>query len=251
MELRSFFEDHPAGALAFSGGTDSALLVWAAAQYGSNWHAYYVKTPFQPLFELNDAETIAALCDLPLHVIEADPLADPAISSNPSDRCYYCKHLIFRTIARQAAADGHSLLIDGTNASDLEDDRPGMKALRELSVRSPLRECGITKAEVRRLSREAGLPTWNKPAYACLATRIPTGTAITREDLVRIERGEALLHELGLRDFRLRLRGEAALLQFTEASAPLVQENQAEIFEMLSPLFSQVHFDSQFRKPSD
>lgn len=251
MELHSFFEDHPSGALAFSGGTDSALLVWAAAKYGSNWHAYYVKTPFQPSFELKGAEKVSNLCGLPLHIIEADPLADATIAANPTDRCYHCKRLIFSTIAQHAAADGHTLLIDGTNASDSEDDRPGMKALRELSVRSPLRECGITKAEVRRLSREAGLPTWEKPAYACLATRIPTGTVIQQDDLARIEQGESLLHDLGLRDFRLRLRGQAALLQITESSAPLVQEKRAVILSVLSPLFEQIRFDPQFRKPSD
>lgn len=251
MELRAFFENHPSGALAFSGGTDSALLVWAAARYGMNWHAYYVKTPFQPAFELEDAKKVAALCGLPLHIIEADPLSDSTIAANPCDRCYYCKHLIFSTIAQQAAAHRHTLLIDGTNASDREDDRPGMKALRELSVRSPLRECGITKAEVRRLSREAGLPTWDKPAYACLATRIPTGTAITRTDLERIEQGEAFLQDLGLRDFRLRLRGDTALLQVTEAFYPLVQEKQAEIFGVLAPLFAKTVVDTQFRQPSD
>ena len=196
MELSDFFRLHPAGAVAFSGGVDSSLLVWAAARYGSDWRAYYVHSPFQPAFELADARQVAGQCGLPLTVLEVDVLQNETVAANPPDRCYYCKRRVFSAILHQAAADGYALVIDGTNASDDAGDRPGMRALRELEVRSPLRECGLTKAAVRQLSREAGLPTWDKPAYACLATRVPTGTALTAELLQSVEAAETALAEV-------------------------------------------------------
>lgn len=243
MNLSDFFEKNTAGALAFSGGTDSSLLVWAAAKYGQNWHAYYVHSAFQPAFELEDARKIAAFCNLPMTVLEADVLSDFQIASNPANRCYYCKHTAFGMIQRAASADGYSLLIDGTNASDEEDDRPGMQALRELKVRSPLRECGLTKQDVRRLSREAGLFTWDKPAYACLATRIPTGTEITAEQLQKVERGENTLFELGFSDFRIRLHGGTALLQLPENQFSLAMDLRRKILSRLSTEFSSVVLD--------
>ena len=183
MTLQEFFAAHPEAALAFSGGADSAYLLWAAVQYGRRVRAYYVQSPFQPAFELADARRLAKGLGADMRVLAVDVLALPEAAGNPPDRCYHCKHALFSAISAAAEADGFSLLIDGTNASDSAGDRPGMRALRELSVRSPLRECGLEKAEIRRLSREAGLFTWDKPAYACLATRIPAGEVITAEKL--------------------------------------------------------------------
>ena len=250
MTLQDFFQQHPKGALAFSGGVDSSLLVWAAAEYGADWRAYYVQSAFQSAFELEDAKEIAALCGIPLTVIEADVLQDPAVASNPSDRCYHCKRRVFSLIQRQAAADGRALIADGTNASDEEGDRPGMRALRELEVRSPLRECALTKEDVRRLSRRAGLPTWDKPAYACLATRIPAGTALTAEALKTVEAAEDALRALGLRDFRVRLRNGGALVQVTAAQTALARERWPEIRRRLEPLFGQAELDGTAREPS-
>ena len=143
---------------------------------------YYVKTPFQPRFELDDALRLTKELGTELTVIEYDILNDGLVAANPADRCYHCKKKLFGLLLRERAAnDGFSLIIDGTNASDDAGDRPGMRALGELCVRSPLRECGLTKAEIRARSKEAGLFTWNKPAYACLATRVPTGRPIERE----------------------------------------------------------------------
>ena len=250
LDLPSFFHLHPSGALALSGGVDSALLAWAAGRWGENWRAYFVHTAFQPAHELADARTLANLCGLPLTVLEVDVLADPQVAANPPRRCYYCKRTLFAAIAAAAKQDGLSLLADGTNASDDDGDRPGMAALEELGVCSPLRQCGLTKSEVRRLSREAGLPTWDKPAYACLATRVPAGTPLTEELLEKVERGEALLTELGFRDFRLRLRGAGALLQVTDAQLPLALDQRKEIMERLSPLFAEVGLDLRARAPS-
>ena len=130
------------------------------------------------------------------------------MAENPPDRCYYCKRTIFSKLAETALADGYELLIDGTNASDPEGERPGMRALRE-AVLSPLRLCGITKDQVRRLSKEAGLFTWNKPAYACLATRVPSGQPITAQLLQRVEAAESALKDLGFSDFRIRVFHDA------------------------------------------
>ncbi len=251
MTLSGFFEQNPSGALAFSGGVDSSLLVWAARTYGRDWRAYYMHTAFQPAFELADARRIAEQCGMPLTVLEGDILSVPEVAANPADRCYHCKRHIFSAIGRQAAADGYRLLIDGTNASDDAEDRPGMRALRELEVRSPLRECGLSKAEVRAQCREAGLFVWNKPAYACLATRIPSGTALTAEDLARVERGEDLLFSLGFRDFRIRLYGGAAVVQLPQNQLSAAWDRRAEILETLSPVYSPVTLDLAPRAPGN
>lgn len=251
MELSDFFRSHSAGAVAFSGGVDSSLLVWAAARYGSDWRAYYVHSPFQPAFELADARQVAGQCGLPLTVLDVDVLQNETVAANPPDRCYHCKRLLFSAILDQARRDGCPLVIDGTNASDDAGDRPGMRALRELEVRSPLRECGLTKAGVRRLSREAGLPTWDKPAYACLATRVPAGTALTAELLRSVEAAEAALTELGFRDFRVRVRQGMALVQVTETQWPLAAARRDEIQKRLRPLFESTALDLAPRVPSE
>lgn len=251
MELSEFFRSHPAGAVAFSGGVDSSLLVWAAARYGSDWRAYYVHSPFQPAFELADARQVAGQCGLPLTVLDVDVLQNETVAANPPDRCYHCKRLLFSAILDQARRDGCPLVIDGTNVSDNAGDRPGMRALRELEVRSPLRECGLTKADVRRLSREAGLPTWSKPAYACLATRVPAGTALTAELLRSVEAAEAALTELGFRDFRVRVRQGMALVQVTETQWPLAAARRDKIQKRLRPLFESTALDLAPRVPSE
>ena len=210
MTLEQFFHEHPKAALAFSGGVDSAYLLWAGLQAGAEVWPYFVKTPFQPRFELEDAYRLCEQLDVDLIVLDYDVLTDETVVSNPPDRCYHCKRWMFSKLKRYAASEGFSLLLDGTNASDDGGDRPGMRALAELEVRSPLRECGLTKAQIRELSRQAGLFTWDKPSYACLATRVPTGQTITRVDLERVERGEDALSRLGFRDFRLRLTAEGS-----------------------------------------
>ena len=250
MTLNEFFSLVPKAAVAFSGGTDSAFLLWAAKKCGCDVRAYYVKTPFQPQFELEDARRLASELAVPMTVVEADILAVPEAAANGPQRCYHCKTALFSQLWAAARDDGYTVLLDGTNASDDAGDRPGMRALRELEVRSPLRECGLTKEEVRRRSREAGLFTWDKPAYACLATRISTGTPITKEDLDRVERAECALETLGFRDFRVRLFHGAARLQVTEDQLPRALEKQAELRAALRPDFSDVLLDLAPRTPS-
>lgn len=247
MHITDFFKENTAVALAFSGGVDSAYLLYAAVSSGTKVKAYYVKTPFQPQFEHDDARKLAEQLGADMQTIELDILADPEITANPANRCYFCKRRIFIAIAEAARSDGFELIIDGTNASDDAADRPGMKALRELQVRSPLRECGLTKTVIRELSKEAGLFTHDKPAYACLATRIPTGTAITRELLDRTEMAEEYLKTLGFTDFRIRLMGDAARIQIPEKQLALLTENRAAILKELKKHYSAVVLDLEVR----
>ena len=247
MTRTEFFHENQKAAIAFSGGVDSAYLLYAALQSGADVRAYYVKSAFQPQFELDDARRLAETLSADMRVLDADILADETVAANPPDRCYHCKRRIFSAIASAAAADGYTLLLDGTNASDDAGDRPGMRALRELSVRSPLRECGLTKPEIRRLSREAGLFTWDKPAYACLATRVPAGERLTAEKLENTERAEDFLFSLGFADFRVRLFNGAARLQLPAEQLPRLLERRAEILSELKKTYSAVVLDLEVR----
>ena len=166
MTLTEFFDRHPQAALAFSGGVDSAYLLYSAVQAGAKVKAYYVKSAFQPEFELEDAVSLAKMLGADMEILPADILSCRKVTDNPRDRCYYCKQQIFGKILQAAREDGFSVILDGTNASDDSGDRPGMRALQEMQVLSPLRLCGLTKQEIRERSREAGLFTWDKPAYA-------------------------------------------------------------------------------------
>lgn len=247
MTLTEFFHENQKAAIAFSGGVDSAYLLYAALQSGADVRAYYVKSAFQPQFELDDARRLAETLSADMRVLDVDILADETVAANPPDRCYHCKRRIFSAIASAAAADGYTLLLDGTNASDDAGDRPGMRALRELSVRSPLRECSLTKPEIRRLSREAGLFTWDKPAYACLATRVPAGERLTAEKLENTERAEDFLFSLGFTDFRVRLFNGAARLQLPAEQLPRLLERRAEILSELKKTYSTVMLDLEVR----
>ena len=247
MTLTEFFHENQKAAIAFSGGVDSAYLLYAALQSGVDVRAYYVKSAFQPQFELDDARRLAETLSADMRVLDVDILADETVAANPPDRCYHCKRRIFSAIASAAAADGYTLLLDGTNASDDAGDRPGMRALRELSVRSPLRECGLTKPEIRRLSKEARLFTWDKPAYACLATRVPAGERLTAEKLENTERAEDFLFSLGFTDFRVRLFNGAARLQLPAEQLPRLLERRAEILSELKKTYSAVVLDLEVR----
>lgn len=247
MELEDFFRETPKAALGLSGGTDSSYLLYAGRRAGADVRPYFVKTAFQPAFELEDAEKICAVCGAELYVVEMDVLAEPEIRANPANRCYYCKTAIFSALRERAARDGYNVIVDGTNASDDAGDRPGMRALGELSVRSPLRECGITKDMVRARSAEAGLFTASKPSYACLATRVPAGEEITPEKLRKVERAENYLFGLGFSDFRVRLAGDAAKLQFRRGQLLDAVSAWDEIRSGLKNDFSAVVMDMKGR----
>lgn len=245
--LRAFFDAHPRMALAFSGGVDSAYLLYAAKACGCDVAAFYAQSAFQPEFERRDARRLAQQLDVPLNVVPLDVLAVDAVRANPANRCYHCKRAIFTALLAAARAQGYDAVMDGTNASDDAGDRPGMKALVELEVLSPLRLCGITKARVREYSRAAGLFTWDKPAYACLATRIPTGTAITPQMLASVEGAEAALFALGFSDFRVRLFHGAARVQLPGAQMARAVARREAVREALAPWFEIVMLDLKDR----
>lgn len=247
MTLAQFFVENPRVALAFSGGVDSAYLLFAAVEAHAQVCPYFVKTAFQPAFELADAQRLCRQLGVALKVLDLDILSQAAVCANPPDRCYHCKKALFAAIQAAALTDGYTTLLDGTNASDEAADRPGMRALAELRVRSPLRECGLTKSDVRERSREAGLFTWDKPAYACLATRVPIGQEITQADLARVEQAEDFLTGLGFVDFRVRLFGGGARIQVKAAQQGLVLDHREEILAKLSGLFPAVLLDLQPR----
>lgn len=247
MDLTAFFARNRAAALAFSGGVDSAYLLYESIRAGADVTAYFVKTEFQPQFELDDARRLAVQLGARLVVLEQSALSAPRVSQNPPDRCYHCKKAIFGSILARAAADGYSQVWDGTNASDDPSGRPGMKALTEMEVLSPLQLCGLTKAEIRRRSKAAGLFTWDKPAYACLATRVPTGTVITAPALEAVEAAEDFLFSQGFTDFRVRLTTEGCKLQLPTAQLPLALERREALLAVLEPLFGVVALDLKGR----
>lgn len=231
--LKDFFARHPRTALGFSGGTDSAYLLYAGTSLGADVRPYYIKTQFQPAFELADARR----------------LADELGWSSPSSRRTSSPTTPSRRIRRTAAitANGRcsrsspsgrrpTAIRSSSTARTRRDDpgdRPGTRALRELRVLSPLRECGITKADVRRLSREAGLFTYAKPSYACLATRVPTGRRIEAEALGRIEAAESALRALGYDDLRVRLCEGGVRLELPESELERAVRGRGEILRAL------------------
>ena len=246
--LQAFFAANNKAALAFSGGTDSSLLLAFARKSGCTIKPYLIKSQFQPQFELVDAQRLCRQLDVELTVIQVDILADPQVKANPADRCYLCKKKLFTLLTAQARRDGYPIVIDGSNASDDPADRPGMAAIRELGVRSPLAECGISKDEVRRLSRQFDLFTADKPAYACLATRVPAGQVYTDKLLDRIEQAESHLMALGFTDFRVRVMdGDTARLQMPATQLAEAIEKRTEIHKALDGLFSAVLLDLQAR----
>ena len=247
MTLNEFWKENPKAAIAFSGGVESSYLLYTAVKAGAKVTAYYADSAFQPAFEGEDALRLAKDVGAELKILPLSVLEVPKVAENPANRCYYCKRAIFSALIAAAAADGYDLILDGTNASDQVSDRPGMEALRELSVRSPLRECGLTKSEIRELSRQAGLFTWDKPAYACLATRIPTGRTITYEDLARTEWAESQLMALGFTDLRVRLLGDCARVQLPEAQQVEFLAQKQTILNLLKPRYSGVLLDLEAR----
>ncbi len=249
MTLFDFFQTHKKAALAFSGGVDSAYLLHAACSAGAEILPIFCKTPFQPDFELKAAREIAAGCGLPLTVLQPDVMGCETIVQNGPLRCYHCKSALLLAIKEAAQQAGFCCLLDGSNASDKEEERPGMRALCEQGVLSPLRLCGITKAQVRALSRKAGLASWDKAAYACLATRIERGTPITHALLQAVDAGEALLHGLGFYDFRLRAEKDgAARLELKDDQMGKAIAQKEEIVRGLSAHFLRVTLDLCARK---
>lgn len=212
-KLSNYLKQYDKLAVALSGGVDSAcLLREAVSAIGpSNVLAITAETDFTPRRELALAKRIAELADTEHRIIPVDVLAVPQVAENGPERCYYCKRAIFSAIQQEAWLNGCAAVADGSNADDLGDYRPGMRALEELGIVSPFLACGMGKKEIYELS--GGLPTEKLPAYACLATRIPTDTPITLTALGQIEDAEDALHAMGMIDIRVRHHGDVARIE--------------------------------------
>ena len=203
--------------LAYSGGVDSTFLAVTAHEVlGQNSLAVFASSPLAPPLEKETAESVARQVGFRLRIIESNEMANPDFVANPPERCYYCKKELFSELKPIALAEGLKWIADGTNADDSSDYRPGRKASAEAGIRSPLLEVGLTKAEIRQLSHAKGLPTWDRPASPCLASRIPYGIPVTAETLDKIARGEKYLHSLGLRQVRLRHHGDIARIELDQ-----------------------------------
>ena len=240
-------------AVAFSGGVDSTLLLDIAHEaLGSDAIAVTAKISSLPEAELDAARSFCAERSMPHLVIEHDVLAIPGFADNPHDRCYICKRGLFSAMADAAREAGCAMIADGSNIDDEGDYRPGMRALAELGIRSPFRELGISKADIRRIARGRGLAVWDKPSAACLASRIPYGERITPEKLKRIEAAEAYLHSLGFSQLRVRNHGNLARIEVPSDDIDRASELHDEIAKTLKMLgFAYVALDLQgFRSGS-
>ncbi len=207
--------------VALSGGADSAYLAWAAHRaLGARMLAVTALSASFSAYDREQVEQLVAALGLPHEFIETRELTNPAYVANRGDRCYHCKTELFACMERLAAARGFAALAYGINADDTGDFRPGHRAAAEHGVLAPLLEVGLHKVEIRWLSRQAGLPTWDRPASACLASRVAYGLPVTPEVLARIERGEAALRALGFRQFRLRDHGQLARIEIAAEELP-------------------------------
>ena len=207
--LREFFRSCKSAAVAFSGGVDSTFLLKVAhEELGEKAVAVTVVSPLIPKKEAQDAANFCKNENIRHFVLELDPLKIPGFKNNPENRCYICKREIFGRIKELAKENSIFTVCEGSNADDTGDYRPGMQAVRELGIKSPLLECGLTKNEIRILSKEMDLPCWNKPSAACLASRFVYGEEITEKKLKMVEKAEDFLREKGFLQQRVRIHGE-------------------------------------------
>ena len=247
--LKKHLESLDAVAIAFSGGVDSTFLAKAAVDVlGKRALAITIDSEAYPPESIQVTRDLAAHMGIRLIELQARACDIPGFRANEPDRCYHCKKELFTLMLNRACQEGITVLMDGSNADDIDDYRPGERALAELGVRSPLRELGFAKPEIREISRELGLPTWNRQSFACLASRVPYGSEITPERLEKIWKAESLLRELDIKHYRVRDHGTIARIELDEDGMALVMkpENRRRVIDhMKSCGFTYITLDLQ------
>lgn len=240
-------------AIAFSGGVDSSFLLKVALDTLGNQNvlAITISSPLHLKDEIQEAENIAKNLNVNLEIIELNELEHENIKENNPDRCYWCKLVRFSKLKETTRAKNYKWLLEGSNYDDLSDYRPGLKALKELGIRSPLIEVGFTKEEIRELARYKGLQNWNKTSSACLATRIPFGTKLTIEVLTRVGKAEKALKEFGLPFFRIREHGDVVRIEVHPESFLFVLNKRKEISKVLKEVgYKYITLDLEGYRPS-